>query len=192
MPDTKVSTTAPREAPLQGTPKPGPKGQAAASEAPGAMRAGASAKAPSPAEGPAKAEGKEATPPAAPRAGAEQKAAFVGYEKFAELGAGNIKAVFDAGRILAEGMETLGEEIATYARESFEAGMEAAKGLGECESLTETLDRQSAFAKSSFDKFAAETAKLSDMSAKVARHSLEPINARVNATAESLIEAMTA
>jgi phasin family protein len=194
MPKTKGRTTAPGKASRGKALKPRPKKGATAGRAPGAARAGARAKAATPPKGPAKAkaEGKAMTPPTAPRVRAVKKAALAGYEDFAELGAGNIEAVFDSGKIFAEGMETLGEEMATYARDSFEGGMEVARGLGECKSLTEALDRQSAFARSSFDKFVAEAAKLSDMSAKVARDSLEPINARVNATAERFIKTVTA
>lgn len=182
MPDTKGRTTVPGKASPGKALKPRPKKGAAAVRAPGAARA----------EARVKAEAEAATPPTAPRVQAVKKAAFAGYEDFAELGAGNIKAVFDSGKIFAQGMETLGEEMATYARDSFEAGMEVARGLGECKSLTEALDRQSAFARSSFDKFVAQAAKLSDMSAKVARDSLEPINARVNAAAERFIKTVTA
>lgn len=185
MPETKGSTVTPKQETKSAETE-----KAEATERTTTARRGAGVKVPAGAKAKA-VQVEEAVPtkPAAVTTAAASKEAMTrGYEQFAEFGTENFRAVFAAGSVLAKGMETLSEEVTTYTSDSFEAGMEAAKALGECKTFAEALDRQSAFARISFDKFVAETTKLSEISAKLAKDAVEPINARVDAATENFVK----
>lgn len=117
---------------------------------------------------------------------------FAGYAQIAEAGTENVRAVIAAGTVLAKGLEVLGQEVATYTRDSLTAGVAAARQLAECETLEQALDHQSAFAKTSFDRFVAETARLSDISATLAKDSLQPLSTRVGAAADGFTKSRAA
>jgi phasin family protein len=73
-----------------------------------------------------------------------------------------------------------------------ETSAQAAKALMGAKTLREAVDLQTDLAKSNFDKFIAESTKLSEMSVKVANEAFEPINARVNVAVEKLLKPIAA
>jgi phasin family protein len=190
MPEAKATSPAPKGKATS----PAPKGKTKSVEKetpaePAAARAGTESEE---AEGAAKqrkqaaAAGKAAAT-AASVADVEQ-ALYGGYETLAEIGTENMKAVVAAGTILVKGVEALGREVTTYARDSITAGVDVVRDLSECENPADAFDQQSAFARTSFEGFVAETEKLSDMSVKVTREALEPINTRIAATTDTLLK----
>ncbi|MBI3503897.1 MAG: phasin family protein [Proteobacteria bacterium] len=100
----------------------------------------------------------------------------------------NLDAVVSASTVYAKGFETFGKAWYAFSQETVEASAAVAKQLLGVKTLKEAVDLQTDFAKTTFDKFVAESTKLSEMSIKVANEALEPINARVNVAVEKLLK----
>ncbi len=117
---------------------------------------------------------------------------FKGYDEFSTLNKDNMDAVMKSGTIFAKGFESLSKEMMSFAQESMEANMAAAKKVFGAKNLQEMLDLQSDIARSNFDKVMAESAKLAELSAKVANEAAEPLQARVQASFEKVAKPIAA
>ena len=58
--------------------------------------------------------------------------------------------------------------------------MAVAKSLGAVKNPQDLMDMQADWAKTAFDGFVAETAKLQDISTKVSSQAAQPLNERIN------------
>ena len=123
---------------------------------------------------------------------ATQQQLFKGYEDFTVLGQGNIEAVVQANQVLAKGAEVIGKELMGIAQTSFENAATAAKAYFGAKSLQDVLKLNSEFAKLSLDSFLTNSAKLSDLSVKVANEAFAPIGERVNVTIEKFAKPLAA
>ena len=120
------------------------------------------------------------------------KVMFKGYGDFASLGQDNVEAVIKSGNIAAKGFEALGREMMAYARYSLEGNVAATKAILGAKSLREVVDLQNEYTRKSFDHAMAESAKLTEMSVKVANEAIQPIQARVNVTVGKMIKPVAA
>ncbi|MBL8807820.1 MAG: TIGR01841 family phasin [Rhodospirillales bacterium] len=110
------------------------------------------------------------------------------FEDMAKFSKDNLDAVVSASTVYAKGFETFGKAFYALSQETVEASATVAKALLGAKTLKEAVDLQTDFAKTTFDKFVAESTKLSEMSIKVANEALEPINARVNVAVEKMLK----
>jgi phasin family protein len=124
--------------------------------------------------------------------GATQQQLFKGYEDFTVLGQENIEAVVQANQVLAKGAEVIGKELMEIAQTSFENAATAAKAYFGAKTLQDVLKLNSEFAKLSLDSFLTNSAKLSDLSVKVANEAFAPIGERVNVTIEKFAKPLAA
>ena len=120
------------------------------------------------------------------------KAVFKGYGDFTSLGQENVEAVIKSGNIAVKGFEALGREMMAYARYSLEGNVAATKAMLGAKSLREVVDLQADYTRKSFDHAMAESAKLTEMSVKVANEAIQPIQTRVNVTVGKMIKPMAA
>ena len=120
------------------------------------------------------------------------KAVFKGYGDFTALGQENVEAVMKSGNIAVKGFEALGREMMAYARYSLEGNVAATKAIFGAKSLREVVDLQTEYTRKSFDHAMAESAKLTEMSVKVANEAIQPIQARVNVTVGKMIKPVAA
>ena len=120
------------------------------------------------------------------------KAVFKGYGDFTSLGQENVEAVIKSGNIAVKGFEALGREMMAYARYSLEGNVAATKAMLGAKSLREVVDLQADYTRKSFDHAMAESAKLTEMSVKVANEAMQPIQARVTVTVGKLIKPVAA
>jgi phasin family protein len=79
-----------------------------------------------------------------------------------------------------------------FARSSLEGNVAATKAILGAKNLREVVDLQSAYTRKSFDQALAESAKLTEMSVKVANEAMQPIQARVTVTVGKLIKPLAA
>jgi phasin family protein len=107
-------------------------------------------------------------------------------EDLAVLGKGNLDAVVQSNTLVAKGMEAISREIMGYAQASLESAAAMSKALFGAKTLQDVIALNNDYAKTQIDSFLANSAKLSDLGAKVANEALEPISKRVNATLETL------
>ncbi len=119
-------------------------------------------------------------------------AAFKGYDDFAAMNKDAVDAFVLSGNIVAKGYEAIGKELMAYTQSSMQANVAATKALFGARNVSEVLDLQSQYTRESFDKAMAESAKLSEMSVKLAKEAIEPIQARVNVVVEKMTKPMAA
>ena len=117
---------------------------------------------------------------------------FKSYDEMTEISKENVDAVVAFNTKIAKGYEDLSKEIVAFTQASFEAQVEATKAIFGAKSLREVIDLQSEMTRSQFDKVMAESAKITEMSVKVANEAYEPLQARVNMTVEKMMKPVAA
>jgi phasin family protein len=105
-------------------------------------------------------------------------------EEMTELSKGNVEALVASTKVVAKGLETVGQEVAEYSRKSFEDASAALKSFTEVKSATDFFRLQSDFARSQFDGLVAESSKLSETMIKLAGDVAEPLASRYSVAAE--------
>jgi phasin family protein len=111
-----------------------------------------------------------------------QKAA----EELSELAKANVEAIVEAGRIYAGGAKALGQDVIASGRDGIEQASDAVKTLAEAKSPAEFFQIQSELARASFDRFVAETSKLTERVVKLAGEAVEPLQTRASLNAERI------
>ena len=117
---------------------------------------------------------------------------FHGYEDLTTAGKSNIDAYIAFSTIVANGMESLGKEVMDYAQSSLQANFAVAKGLMAAKTIEEAIDLHTDHTRSSLDSIVDEAAKLTELSVELAHQAMEPIQARVSETAETLFKPLAA
>jgi phasin family protein len=113
-------------------------------------------------------------------------------EELSELGRGNVEAFVASTKVVAKGLETVGQEVAEFGRKSFEDASAALKGFAEVKSPADFFRLQSEFARSQFDSMVSESSKISETMIKLAGDVAQPIASRYSATAERVKNAVAA
>jgi phasin family protein len=108
------------------------------------------------------------------------------YDDLSSLTKGNVDAVVKSSTIVAKGAEEAGKQVAAFTQSSLEKGVSNGKALLAVKTIQELIALQNAYAKASFDAFVAESAKLQELSVKIANEALAPLSERVNLTVETL------
>ncbi|HEU0133448.1 MAG TPA: phasin family protein [Allosphingosinicella sp.] len=105
-------------------------------------------------------------------------------EEMTELSKGNVEAMVASTKVVAKGLETVGQEVAEYSRKSFEDASAALKSFAEVKSATDFFRLQSDFMRGQFDGFVTESSKLSETMIKLAGDAAEPLASRYSVAAE--------
>jgi phasin family protein len=105
-------------------------------------------------------------------------------EELADLTRANVEAVVEASRVAAEGARAIGQDVVAKQRDSVEQTADTIRSLAEAKSPTEYLQLQSDFARASFDRFVAESSKLTESFVKLAGETFQPLSNRATANAE--------
>ena len=117
---------------------------------------------------------------------------FQGYDDLTDAGKNNIDAYIAFSTIVANGVESLSREVMDYAQTSLQANLAVAKSLMAVTSIEEAIDLQADHTRSSIDSMVGEAAKLTELSVELAHQAMEPIQARVSETAETLFKPLAA
>jgi phasin family protein len=107
-----------------------------------------------------------------------------GIEDATQFGQDNVEAMVASSKIVSKAAEDMNAEIMAFSKKSYEDGMAAAKEFGSVKSVSELVEKQTAFAKTSFESFVAEATKLNEMYSDAAKSAFEPFNARFSAAAD--------
>ncbi|HEX8241812.1 MAG TPA: phasin family protein [Allosphingosinicella sp.] len=105
-------------------------------------------------------------------------------EEMTELSKGNVEAMVASTKVVAKGLETVGQEVAEYSRKSFEDASAALRSFAEVKSATDFFRLQSDFVRGQFDGFVSESSKLSETMIKLAGDVAEPLASRYSVAAE--------
>jgi phasin family protein len=107
-------------------------------------------------------------------------------EELAEVSKANVEALVDAGKIAVEGARSIGQDVVETSREGIEQAADAVRALAEAKSPTEFLQLQSEFARAQFDRFVAESSRLTESFVKLAGEAIQPIQSRATLNAERI------
>jgi phasin family protein len=107
-------------------------------------------------------------------------------EQFTDLAKANVEAIVEAGRIAATGIKSIGQDALASSREGLEQASDAVRTLAEAKSPTEFFQIQSELARASFDRFVAESSKLTERVVKLAGEAAQPLQARASINAERI------
>lgn len=111
-----------------------------------------------------------------------QKAA----ENMTDIAKANVEALVEAGRIAAGGVKSIGQDVLASGRDGIEQASDAIKALAEAKSPTEFFQLQSELARASFDRFVAESSKLTERVVKLAGEAAQPLQNRASVNAERI------
>lgn len=110
------------------------------------------------------------------------------YEDAIRAAKENMDALTRSGTILSHGLQDLGKTVFALTQESVEETVAASKRMMAARTLRELFDLQAGTVKAGFDKLMSETARLSDLSVKLAEEAFAPINDRVHATVDTMVK----
>lgn len=106
------------------------------------------------------------------------------YGDAAEAGKANLEAAMAAGAVYGKGWSEINAQWMAFSKEFLEVNLASSKAAFGAKSPQEAIDLQGRLAKDNFDKTLAQNAKFGELATKVAKDSVEPINARVAASME--------
>ena len=107
-------------------------------------------------------------------------------EEVTELAKANVEALVEAGRIAAAGAKSIGQDVLASGRDGIEQASDAVKTLAEAKSPAEFFQSQSEVARASFDRFVAESSKLTERVVKLAGEAAQPLQNRASLNAERI------
>jgi phasin family protein len=107
-----------------------------------------------------------------------------GFEDVTQFGQDNVEAMVASSKVMAKAAEEMNAEVIAFSKKSYEDSMAAAKEIASSKSVSEFFEKQTSFAKTSFETFVAEAGKLNEMYSQAAKEAFAPINARFTAAAE--------
>ena len=141
----------------------------------------------------AKASAQSATQPFEAIAADTQKAAkeqfdklSEGFEKLSAFNQDNVDALVKSSEIAAKAVEGFGTEMSNYSKKSFEDAVAAAQDFASAKNMTELFEKQTAFAKSSFEAMIKQSTKFNDMVAASTKDASKPLNDRVSAATDAM------
>jgi phasin family protein len=118
--------------------------------------------------------------------------AYKSFEEISKLQKDNWDAFVASSQIWAKGAEIIGKAWMGLAQEAIENAATTTKALVGVKSLREAVDLQTDLAKGNFDKFVAESTKVSETMVKVANDAMEPLAARMNVNVEKMFKPVAA
>ena len=101
--------------------------------------------------------------------------------EMSSFGKQNVEAMIASASAAQRGFETLSQRAAAFTKLAVENHMAAAKSLMTSKSVQEFVEKQTEYARSSFDAYVAELNSLSDVVADVAKEAMQPLNERMSA-----------
>ncbi len=106
------------------------------------------------------------------------------FEDVAAFNQESVDAMISASNVAMKAAEEINAELMAYSKKTLEEGVAAAKDFASSKSITELLEKQTEFAKLSFDGFMKQASKMNEMALAAAKNSMEPISARMTAAGE--------
>ena len=103
---------------------------------------------------------------------------FRSFDDVVSFNKANVDAFVQSANRLAAGVEEIAKEVFGYTGKTLEVAVQGSKALASCKNPDDMARVQQQLARESWDKAVAQSSKLSEMGAIVARSALEPIQAR--------------
>ncbi len=103
------------------------------------------------------------------------------FSEASSFGKQNMEAWMASATAAQKGFEVLSARAVAFQKAALENHVAAAKSLMTSKSVQEFTEKQSVYARTSFEAYVAELTEVSDLVQGVAKETLQPINERVNA-----------
>lgn len=100
------------------------------------------------------------------------------------FGKQNVEAWIASATAAQKGLEALSARTVAFQKQALENHMSAAKSLMTSKSVQEFVEKQNAYAKSSFEAYVAELTGVSEMMTGLAKETMQPLNERVTAVGQ--------
>lgn len=107
-----------------------------------------------------------------------------GIEGLTAFSQDNVDALVKSSEIAAKAAEGIGSEISAYSKKAFEDGVAAAQDFAAAKTLTELVEKQTAFAQSSFEGFVQQSTKMNEILTAATKDIVAPLAARATAATE--------
>ena len=120
------------------------------------------------------------------RAQAAYEKAAAGMTEMTDFARGNVEAMVESGKAMAEGMQAMGKTYADEAKSAYETMTADLKEMAAVKSPTELFQLQGKIMRRNFDAMVAVGTKNTDAALKLANDVAAPISGRVNVAAEKL------
>ena len=104
---------------------------------------------------------------------------FRGYDEAAAFGKGNAEALMLSGNIVVRGVEDIGKAWLDLGQKSLQSGAVLAQAFAGVRTLQELVELQTDLARATLDRLLTESARISELSAKIANEAVAPLQARV-------------
>ncbi len=109
-----------------------------------------------------------------------------GIEKMSAFNQDNFDAIVKSSEVATKAAEGFTNEMSTYSKKAFEDSVAAAQDLASAKNVTELFEKQTAFAKSSFEGFVKQATKFNEMMSATAKDVATPLNARMSAATDAV------
>lgn len=109
-----------------------------------------------------------------------------GFQDVTAFSQENVDAMVKSSEVAAKAAEGIGSELSAYSKKSFEDSVAAAQDMASAKTVTELMEKQTAFAQSAFESFMSQATKLNEIYVSAAKDISAPINTRVTAATQSL------
>lgn len=107
-------------------------------------------------------------------------------EELSAYGQETVDAMVKSQNVVAKAVEEFNAEALAYAKRTLEESVAHAKDLASAHTVSEFVEKQTAYAKLAFDAFAKQTARMNEMAAAIFRQALEPLSGRVTAAMDMM------
>jgi phasin family protein len=101
--------------------------------------------------------------------------------EFGAFGKENVEAFMASATAAQKGMEALSARAVAFSKQAMENHMAAARAMMGSKSVQELVERQSEYARASFDTYVAEMNAMSEVVAGVTKEAMKPLNERMTA-----------
>jgi phasin family protein len=97
------------------------------------------------------------------------------FEDIQKLGKDNVDVAMKQFGTVSKGWQAIATEFADYSKKSFEDGSAALEKLFGAKTLEKAIEVQSEYAKTAYEGFVAEAAKLGELYTDLAKESYKPL-----------------
>lgn len=105
-------------------------------------------------------------------------------ESMADFGQQNLSAMVESSRLATKAMEGMSAEIVAFSKRTIQESVAATKDMSSAKSMQELVEKQSAFARQTFESMMGEMSKLSEMMTSATRECAQPLTDRMHASVD--------
>ena len=107
-----------------------------------------------------------------------------GFEEIQKSGKESMDLAMKSFGTVSKGLQAIAVEMAAYSKKSFEDGSATLEKLFGAKSLDKALEIQTDYAKSSYEGFVAQSTKMGELFADLAKEAYKPVETMVSKAAK--------